>query len=1223
MVKERLLILVFAAIASSSATAGLLKDGDHLVFCGDSITCHSWTRADGCHHLATNALERLGSVKNVTVTGLGFCGNTVGDWIGREVSVRDPNAKVNLSDRHGDRFQPQDVRKTLDGKVDVVAVLLGMNDMLRPSVAPTEKSLQDWACGYARLASNLWERTKARELVLGTITPLTADPYGPKNLIRKDMNRRIRQIAQAMGARIWESGEAAESVIDATRRCDPTFREAPDFVHPGDMGHLAIAAAFCRAVGEERAAAELDSRWKDRMYKRFPLKPSVSYRLRPRSLETPTADKLAYDLEWNVRGMKVPELTVEVPLGWTCEPAGARGSEGTIRITGTPDRWQNVVRLTAKDGAVVAATEVPVATPWCVSDAFDFPAAWDGMKWQTNAVPPVTLDAARWTRLLAGTWDYLGMCSSGSVDLFQTWFGGQVDSVYVRRRIISEKARTVGFAIGTEAFSSTLGFVVMLNGLEVWRGTLLRGQRTLNPPAVLPLVSGMNELVIRVDHKQWQRQFAFDLVPTAGDSLDDLRFDWRTDVAATDKCRYVNPFVGTARPGNLSPCAVWPMGMLQPGPDTGVGEWRYISGYQYSDKTLLGFSQSRLLGAGCADLLDARILPFTGEFHDEMIATMDKGSERAEPGYYSVRLADSGIKCEITVSPRTAHYRFTPPEDRVLRLYFDGEATDNSWWLSKKKIDYCADSSSSFDGQILSGHNRFRGWAGNRDVFYALAFSKHVGKAEKMKGLKSAKTCRWVLDFKLEPGEPLEVKVALSSVDEDGARGNLACDERGFSFEKRKRASHDIWAKMLSCIDAEGSESDLRVFYTALYHVFCQPYLHSDYDGRYRGADRNVSRTDGWNYYTSFSLWDTARAFHPLLTIIAPQFVPDFMKTFMANYKARGRLPHWTMFGLETNAMPGEHAIPVLVDAIAKNLDGGIDRALALKAAEDTLGRSPDAYRKCDYLEWERTGGSVSRTQEICLDDWCVSRLANILGRQETAAKYARRAGFWRNLYDPATGFFRGKDANGVWHSPFNPYVQGDGRKKDFDYIEGSAYHYLWMVQHDTPALIETLGGKERFVERLQAFFEAPEKMEGQGRTWGDCTGAYGQYIQGNEPCHHVAWMFTLAGRRDLTARYVAEICRKLYHDAPDGLCGNDDLGQMSAWYVFACLGFYPVNPCDSGYVLGAPLLPRMTINLADGKKFLVDAISRPLAETSSRTSISHEEIIRGGRLSVNREDMR
>ena len=517
----------FAGTSAAPEPNFRLRDGDHLVFCGDSITCHSWTRENGSHHLITNALARSGRAKGVTVTGLGFCGNTVRDWIGREKGTRGSGGKTQMSNRHGDRFPPQDVKKTLDGKVDVVVILLGMNDILMPAVGPTGRDRAEWARDYARLASNLWTRTSARTLVLGTFTPLTADPDGPKNRARQEMNQHIRRIAAEMGACVWDAGVAAEAVIDETRRCDPAFREAPDFVHPGDLGHLAMAASFCRAVGEDAAAADLDARREAQMRERFPLKPSVSYRLHPRSLEAPDSERLAYDLSWNVRGLKDPRLTFEVPDGWDCTPKTARGVSGEVRLVGRPDRWRNVVRITAAAGGSKAIAEVPVATPWCVSDGFDFAAAWKGMDWRTNAIPPVSAEMARWTRLVAGTWDYLGRCESGSVDLYQAWFGGRTDSVYVRRRIVSEKRREVGFVIGTESFSSTLGFVVKLNGRDVWRGTLPRGMKRLAPETKLPLCAGDNELVIRVDHNQWQRQFSFDLVPDGDDDLEDLRFDWR------------------------------------------------------------------------------------------------------------------------------------------------------------------------------------------------------------------------------------------------------------------------------------------------------------------------------------------------------------------------------------------------------------------------------------------------------------------------------------------------------------------------------------------------------------------------------------------------------------------------------------------------------------------------------------------------------------------------
>jgi len=514
------------SLAEAIEQAGAVRDGDHIVFCGDSITCHSWTRPNGCNHLVTNALASAG-LKGIKVTGLGFCGNTVVSWIGREGRTRGPNAATEFSNNHGGRFVPQDVKKTLDGKVDVVAILLGMNDILMPSVGPTPEARRAWADEFRKLATNLRERTKARELVLGTFTPLTADPEGPKNLVRREMNDHIRRIARELGARVWEAGPAAEQAIAETRRCDPEVREAPDFVHPGDVGHLAMAAAFCSALGETAAADILKARQAKELEKMFPTKPVVSYRLYAKSLAMPDADEMAYDLDWNVRGMSAADVSFELPEGWRCTPAAARGVSGRVRLTGRPERWSNEIGIVAKAGAVESRAVVKVASPWRVSEGFEFPAAWQGWNWQSNAVPPVSPAAAKWTRLAAGTWDYLGRCGSGSVDFYQVAFGTLRDSSYVARRILSDRPRQVGFTVGTEAFSATLGIVVTLNGREVWRGVLPRGARVLKPTEKLQLKKGANELAIRVDHNQWQRQFDFDLIPAPGETLDDLRFDWR------------------------------------------------------------------------------------------------------------------------------------------------------------------------------------------------------------------------------------------------------------------------------------------------------------------------------------------------------------------------------------------------------------------------------------------------------------------------------------------------------------------------------------------------------------------------------------------------------------------------------------------------------------------------------------------------------------------------
>ena len=492
-----------AQAADAKPAATFLRDGDRIVFCGDSITCHSWMNAAGCCHLVTNAINVAGTARNVTVTGLGFCGNTVGDWLGREKRTRPAESEPMLSNNHGKEFVGQDVKKVLEGKVDVLAILLGMNDLLKPEVEDSDESLDAWAARYRELATNLRSRTRPRELLLGTITPLTADPHGPKNRVRDRMNERVSKLAAELGARVWEAGPAAYETIAETRRRDPAYREAPDFVHPGKLGHLAMAAAFCRAVGEMKAAESLDARRARLMDDMFPEKPSVSYRLFPLGLGDPEADRLVFDLEWNVRGMKPASVALQMPEGWTSIPSRLSGEEGTVRIEGRPDKLSNVMKICADDGTSSASVEVPVAAPWRIT----------------------TESGER--RLALATWDYLGRCSSASVDLYQVLFGTRTDSVVAERWIVCDRPQNVRFRIGTEAYSATQDFVVTLNGEEVWRGAMPRGTKRLEPDASLSLREGVNELSVRVGHREWQRQFTFELVGEDGGDPASLRYCWR------------------------------------------------------------------------------------------------------------------------------------------------------------------------------------------------------------------------------------------------------------------------------------------------------------------------------------------------------------------------------------------------------------------------------------------------------------------------------------------------------------------------------------------------------------------------------------------------------------------------------------------------------------------------------------------------------------------------
>ncbi len=665
--------------------------------------------------------------------------------------------------------------------------------------------------------------------------------------------------------------------------------------------------------------------------------------------------------------------------------------------------------------------------------------------------------------------------------------------------------------------------------------------------------------------------------------------------ASLDPVDAVDTRIGGSYRGHTFPGAACPFALVQASPDTGFCDWDHCSGYVWEDPCIYGFSQTHLSGTGCPDLADVRILPFSGTFAEPDPAKWRQGkdfaSEKGTPGFYTVALTNDGIRVEATATPRVGVYRFRYAEGKPVKLLVDLQWV-NAGGMRKAVVEFA--NALGDDGRSLSGGRRTHAWL-KRSVYWKVVFDRPWTKATKLPPAQpTEKGDRYVLEF--ASGAPLIVKAAVSTVDADGAAKNYAAEAEGKSFEEIRDAARAKWGDLLGRFEVPDATDEQRTaFYTALYHLFIQPNDIADVDGRYRGGDAKVATAKDGVYYTGLSLWDTFRAAHPFYTIAVPERVDGFVNSMLGHYRALGFLPVIPYFGWESHCMIGNHSVPVIVDAYKKGFRG-FDADLAFEAVTNSLtvlhtdpfGRRKikeewDLYDRYGYYPCDKIRGeSVSRTLECGFDDWCAAEFCQALGRGDEAF-FRKRAGYWKNVFDKEIGFMRGKDSGGHWRTPYDPFHLGHGGDTVNDFTEGNAFQYTWHVLQDPQGLIEAMGGRAVFLQKLNSLFVQPERTEGMGFV-GDVTGLIGQYAHGNEPSHHVAYFYTLAGAPRRTADVVREVCDRFYGIKPGDLCGNDDCGQMSAWYVFAAMGFYPFNPCGGDYVLGAPQFPKVVIHLGGSR---------------------------------------
>jgi predicted alpha-1,2-mannosidase len=659
-----------------------------------------------------------------------------------------------------------------------------------------------------------------------------------------------------------------------------------------------------------------------------------------------------------------------------------------------------------------------------------------------------------------------------------------------------------------------------------------------------------------------------------------------------DKATLVNPFIGTGGHGHTFPGASAPFGMVQLSPDTRVRGWDACSGYHYSDSTIIGFSHTHLSGTGAIDYGDILLMPTVGklqvepgeEAHPETgyRSRFRHETEKAWAGFYSVVLDDVGIAVELTTTKRAGFHKYIFPQAEEANIILDllhGLGPDR---VLESHLEFIGDNE-------IAGLRRSQGWAEDQRVYFVTQFSKPfsgfgiVEDGQIMPGKKQSagKNLKAFVKFSTNAREEILVKVGLSAVSVEGARKNLLAEILDWDFQRVQEQAQAEWNNALSKIEVEGGTPDQQiVFYTALYHAMLAPNLFMDVDGQYRGMDREAHTAKDFENYTVFSLWDTFRATHPLFTIIERERTVDFIKTFLAQYEQGGLLPVWELAGNETGTMIGYHAVPVIVDAYVKGIrDFDATQALqAMKrsAEQDHLGLK--YYREYGYVPAEYEPESVSKTLEYAYDDWCIAQMAKALGADADAEMYGERAQFYKNVFHPVAGFMRGK-RNGIWMEPFSPNAV------TFEYTEANAWQYSFFAPHDVQGLITLMGGNAAFINKLDELFSTSSALTGKNQP--DISGLLGQYAQGNEPSHHVAYLYNYAGAPWKTQEKVRAITA-MYANTPEGLPGNEDCGQMSAWYVFSAMGFYPVCPGQDIYVIGSPLFEKATINIDERTRFVV-----------------------------------
>ncbi len=721
---------------------------------------------------------------------------------------------------------------------------------------------------------------------------------------------------------------------------------------------------------------------------------------------------------------------------------------------------------------------------------------------------------------------------------------------------------------------------------------------------------------------------------------------------------YVDPFIGTGGHGHTFPGAVLPNGMIQPSPDTRVYEWDACSGYHYTDSSINGFSHTHLSGTGCCDYGDLLLMPtvgkqeyqFLGWTHQQKAyaSPFSHENETATPGYYSVVLDRYNVKAELTATQRAALHRYHFPQSEEAGFILDLDYALQNSTNTELELNVISDTE-------ITGWKKTNGWAAQQGIGFYMQFSKPFTcdlVEEPIKVEKDGKTIEWpqrkaLLHFATQADEEVLVKVGISAVDIDGARRNVEAELPSWNFDSIAAVAQQVWNDRLAKVDIQTTNDDQKkIFYSALYHTAIHPSLFSDVDGRYRGQDLKIHQVaEGEEMYTIYSTWDTFRALHPLLTIIEPEQNDKFVTSLMHKYYEGGLLPLWELAGNYTATMIGYNSVPILVDAYMKGYNH-IDGKELLKACErssvyDTTGvasfprmvqalvpMSKHYKNTLGYIPYEKENESVAKGLEYAYADWCIAQLAKAIGDTASYEKYSQLGKNYANYFDPETKFMRGKDSKGNWHTPFNPY---SSEHRNDDYCEGTAWQWAWFVPHDVEGLTNLLGGEEQFIVRLDSLFLASSKIEsaaGDQVASPDISGLIGQYAHGNEPSHHIAHFYNYVGQPWRTQEVIDEVLHTLYFNDPNGLSGNEDCGQMSAWYVLNAMGFYQVCPGNPIYSIGRPLFDQVTLNLENGNKFVIEAKNNTKENkyiqsiTLNGTQLdkpffNHSDLMNGGKLVV------